>query len=278
MVDQKYLVSWNNKQAKGFRGADSNTYSSAYRSLLLEDRLKPLIKGKRKATLAGMVNAMELAGVTDLRAHVDLPLALRIIGTPGDSSLRRAVDELRAWQRAGGLRKDANRDGTYEHSHAIKLMDAWWPLWVRSQFRPALGSKAYRALLAAVELDNTPNNHGDHLGSAYQTGWYGFVRKDLRTVLKRKVRGKYSRKYCGGGKLRRCRQVLRRSLRDAVAAARGDLYGHDEVCSDEGKTSDQWCYDAVRQRPVGGATQPLIHWINRPTYQQVVEVQAPAGR
>ena len=278
VVDQKYLVSWNNKQAKGFRGADSNTFSSAYRSLLLEDRLKPLIKGKRKATLAGMVNAMELAGVTDLRAHVDLPLALRIIGRPGDSSLRRAVDELRAWQRAGGLRKDANKDGAYEHSNAIRLMDAWWPLWVRSQFRPALGSKAYKTLLAAVELDNTPNNHGDHLGSAYQTGWYGFVRKDLRTVLKRKVRGKYSRKYCGGGKLRRCRQVLRRSLRDAIAAARGDVYGDDEVCEAAGKKSDQWCYDAVRQRPVGGATQPLIHWINRPTYQQVVEVQGSVGR
>ena len=278
VVDQKYLVSWNNKQAKGFRGADSNTFSSAYRSLLLEDRLKPLIKGKRKATLAGMVNAMELAGVTDLRAHVDLPLALRIIGKPGDANLRRAVDQLRAWQRAGGLRKDANKDGTYEHANAIRVMDAWWPLWVRSQFRPALGAKAYKALLAAVELDNTPNNHGDHLGSAYQTGWYGFVRKDLRTLLKRKVRGPYSRKYCGGGKLRRCRQVLRRSLRDAIAAARGDIYGHDEVCKDEGKASDQWCFDAVRQRPVGGATQPLIHWINRPTYQQVVEVQGPAGR
>ncbi len=72
--------------------------------------------------------------------------------------------------------------------------------------------------------------------------------------------------------------MLRRSLRDAIAAARGDIYGHDEVCKDEGKASDQWCYDAVRQRPVGGATQPLIHWINRPTYQQVVEVQGPAGR
>ena len=225
-----------------------------------------------------MVNAMELAGVTDLRAHVDLPLALRVIGKPGDPNLRRAVDQLRAWQRAGGLRKDANQDGAYEHANAIRVMDAWWPLWVRSQFRPALGAKAYKTLLAAVELDNTPNNHGDHLGSAYQTGWYGFVRKDLRTVLKRKVRGPYSRKYCGGGKLRRCQQVLRRSLRDAIAAARGDIYGHDEVCTDDGKASDQWCYDAVRQRPVGGATQPLIHWINRPTYQQVVEVQGPAGR
>jgi hypothetical protein len=41
---------------------------------------------------------------------------------------------------------------------------------------------------------------------------------------------------------------------------------------------DQWCFDAVRQRPVGGATQPLIHWINRPTYQQAVEIQTRAPR
>ena len=108
---------------------------------------------------------------------------------------------------------------------AIRLMDAWWPLWVRSQFRPALGAKAYRALPAAVELDNAPNNHGDHLGSAYQTGWYGFVRKDLRTVLKRKVRGEV------------LAQVLRRRQAQAAAgrccgarwpprssAARGDVY------------------------------------------------------
>ncbi len=227
VIDQRHLVSWNNKQAKGFRGADSNTFSSAYRSLLLEDRLKPLIKGSRKATLAGMIDAMEQAGTTDLRAHVDLPLALRIIGKPKDSSLRRAVDLLRAWNRSGGQRKDTN---------------------------------------------------GDNLGSAYQTGWYGYVRKDLRTVLHRKVKGRYARRYCGGGRLKRCRQVLRRSLRDAIRTARGDIYGHDAVCANVKPPADQWCFDAVRQRPVGGATQPLIHWINRPTYQQVTEIQHTAPR
>ena len=44
-----------------------------------------------------------------------------------------------------------------------------------------------------IELDNEPNNHGDHLGSAYQDGWYGYAKKDLRTVLGKRVRGKYSR-------------------------------------------------------------------------------------
>jgi hypothetical protein len=29
----------------------------------------------------------------------------------------------------------------------------------------------------------------------------------------------------------------------------------------------------VRQRPLGAVQQPLIDWINRPTFQQVVEVR-----
>ncbi|MEA2311445.1 MAG: hypothetical protein QOE28_1413, partial [Solirubrobacteraceae bacterium] len=36
IVDQKYLISWNNKQAHGFAGGDENVFSSVYRSLLLE--------------------------------------------------------------------------------------------------------------------------------------------------------------------------------------------------------------------------------------------------
>jgi hypothetical protein len=32
------------------------------------------------------------------------------------------------------------------------------------------------------------------------------------------------------------------------------------------------------QRAIGGATQPLIHWMNRPTYQQAVEIQRRVGR
>ena len=277
-LDQRYLVSWNNKQAKGFRSADANAFSSAYRSLLLEDGLKPAIEGARKITLQGMIDVMEVAGTGDLRAHVDLPLALRILGTPRDRSLRDAVAKLRAWQRAGGLRRDANRDGAYEHSDAIRILDAWWPRWVRAQFQPGLGGKAFRALSTTLELDNTPNNHGDHLGSAYQGGWYGYVRKDLRTVLKRKVKGSYGRRYCGSGKLGRCRLVLERSLREALRVSASQVYGGDKACQQAGKDGDQWCYDAVRFRPVGGATQPLIHWINRPTYQQAVEVQAQAPR
>jgi acyl-homoserine lactone acylase PvdQ len=278
VVDQPYLVSWNNKQARGYRSADANAFSSAYRSLLLEDRVKAGIAGKRKFTLPKLIDAMETAGTGDLRAAVDLPLALRILGKPSDPALRRAVAELRAWDADGGLRKDANGDGVYEHSDAIRILDAWWPLWVAAEFEPALGKPAFDQLAGTIAIDNPPNNGGQHLGSAYQGSWYGFVRKDLRTLLGRAVRGPYSRRYCGGGSLSRCRSALRSSLAAAVKVPASTVYAGDKVCQDAGKPADQWCFDAVRQRPIGGATQPLIEWINRPTFQQVVEVQHRVAR
>jgi hypothetical protein len=157
-------------------------------------------------------------------------------------------------------------------------MDAWWPRWVRAEFQPKMGKAAVDRLLATTQLDNAPNNHGDHLGSAYQGAWYGYVRKDLRTILKRKVKGRYVMRYCGGGKLRTCRNRLRSSLKAALKVPASALYGDDEVCKAEGRAGDQACYDMVRFRPVGGATQPLIPWINRPTYQQVNEIQSRVPR
>jgi len=269
-TDQAYFVNWNNKQAKAFRSSDDNAFSSTYRSVLLEDRVKEQIAGPRKATLPQLIDTMELAGTTDLRAHVDLPLALKVIGRPRNAALRDAVAKLRAWRADGGHRRDHNRDGVYEHADAIRIMDAWWPRWVQAQFKPTLGADAFKVLTETVKIDNPPNNDGEHLGSAYQGSWYGYVSKDLRTTLGEMVRGMYSRAYCG--KLAACRAKLRRSLRAAAKVPASALYGDDEVCKKETKRDPQWCFDAVRQRPIGGATQPLIHWINRPTYQQAVEI------
>ena len=111
---------------------------------------------------------------------------------------------------------------------------------MRAQFEPALGKAAFDRLLATTQLDNAPNNHGDHLGSAYQGGWYGYVRKDLRTVLGRKVAGRYvarvlRRRQAAALPQRGCGA----SLKAALAVPASALYGDDEVCQDEGKAGDQ---------------------------------------
>ena len=38
------------------------------------------------------------------------------------------------------------------------------------------------------------------------------------------------------------------------------------------------CFDETRFRTVGAVSVDPIHWINRPTWQQVVEVQGHRGR
>src|SRR3954447_2541903 len=273
VVDQDWITSWNNKQAPGTRGADGQWgFSSVYRSMPLSDRVRRGVRGKRKMSLVQLINAMEDAGTVDLRADKPLRLALKVIGTPRDPALQAAVAKLRAWVRDGAHRRDLDDDGTYEHSEAIRILDAWWPLWIKAEFGNRLGKDLYAAVQSMLPLDNAPNNHGDHLGSAYQDGWYGYASKDLRTVLRpRTVRGRYSRVYCGSRA--KCRARLVASLREALTrddAAK--LYGGDPVCVKAGRDGDQKCFDAVMMRPLGAVTQPLIDWINRPTFQQAVEI------
>jgi hypothetical protein len=69
--------------------------------------------------------------------------------------------------------------------------------------------------------------------------------------------------------------VLVKSLKTALSRDSAEqLYGDDKVCDDAGRSGDQKCFDSVMMRPLGAVTQPLIDWINRPTFQQVVEIPA----
>jgi acyl-homoserine lactone acylase PvdQ len=272
IVDQSYLTSWNNKQAPGYRAADDNFgFSSTYRVKTLDDRVKRGIKGVRRMTLVELIDAMEDAGTVDLRGDAVLPFALKVLGKQSDPALSDAIAKLSAWVKDGAHRRDRDKNGTYEHTDAVRIMDAWWPGLLEAEFEPTLGGALFKQLQSMIEFDNAPNNHGDHLGSAYQTGWYGFARKDLRTILRQKVAGRYSRIYCGKGSLARCRAALAKSLAEAAARPATEVY-KTGGCTD----GDQWCYDAVRHRALGGVTQPPIHWINRPTFQQAVEIQGRA--
>ena len=77
--------------------------------------------------------------------------------------------------------------------------------------------------------------------------------------------------YCGGGSLSACRTVLLNSLSAAAAESASTVYPADSYCS----AGDQWCADSIVQDPLGGITDPLTTWQNRPTYQQVVSF--PSG-
>ncbi|MEA2198607.1 MAG: hypothetical protein QOJ25_2658 [Solirubrobacteraceae bacterium] len=277
-VDQAYLTSWNNKQAPGYNdAATAQEFSSVYRSQLLDSNIGSYLTGGRKMTLVDLVNAMGNAGTQDLRGVAVLPYALKIIGHPADPTLARAVDELGAWSASGSHRinrQHPGASGAYEQGDAVRIMDAWWPLLIKAEFDPVLGSTLLGDVEANFAINDEPGHgtSGNHLGSAFDVGFYGIVQKDLRAALGRRVAGPLNRVYCGNGSLARCRAALESSLSHAIGESPAQVYPSDGVC----QAGDQMCSDSIQFRAIGAITQPLIEWINRPTFQQAVEIQAHA--
>ncbi|MGP4001481.1 penicillin acylase family protein [Streptomyces sp. 8N706] len=271
-TDQDYYISWNNKQAKEYSAAGFGM-GSVHRGDLLDDRVGELVE-RGGVTRAALTRAMAEAAVTDLRGEDVLPELLKVVRSKpvSDPQLASAVKPLESWLAAGAQRREtAPGSHTYGHSDAVRLMDAWWPLLVEAQFRPALGDDLYDALRASLGTDESPSvGHGptgSHAGSAFQYGWWSYVDKDLRQILGQPVKGKPTRAYCGGGGLAACRDTLLATLKQAAGKAPAEVYPGDADCA----AGDQWCADAIIHRPVGGLTHDTVHWQNRPTYQQVVE-------
>lgn len=273
VIDQDYLTSWNNKQAPGYSAADGNySFTSVHRSQPLDSRIAPVLAGGGTFSRASLVSAMEDAATVDLRGQEVLPLLLRVLGTGpfSDPAVATAVSQLRAWQQAGSHRRSAGPGvNRYDHTDAIRIMDAWWPRLVTAEFQPSLGSPLFGALTAVLPLHDPPG----HRGSAFQSGWYGYVHKDLRRVLGDPVAGGFPNPFCGNGNLAACRAALVDTLGLATAAPATETYPADADCA----AGDQFCHDSIVHQPIGGITQDRMAWVNRPTFQQAVQYPAHRG-
>ncbi|OMI90481.1 penicillin acylase [Streptomyces sp. M1013] len=271
-VDQDYYISWNNKQAEDYPAASWGN-GSVHRGNLLDDRVKKLV-AEGGVTRTALVKAMAEAGLADLRAEDVLPDLLKVVESAPvtDPATRTAVDRLKAWRSAGGLRTETSAGSKkYAHADAIRTLDAWWPLLVKAEFEPGLGSDLYTAFTRNLPVDESPSAaHGPtgaHAGSAFQYGWWSYVDKDIRSVLGEPVKGPLARAYCGDGDLAACRDTLVTTLEEAAGRTAAQVYPGDDNCS----AGDQWCADSVIHRTLGGIKHGGISWQNRPTYQQVVE-------
>ncbi|MFC7266692.1 penicillin acylase family protein [Streptomyces lutosisoli] len=271
-VDQDYYISWNNKQAKDYTTASWGD-GSVHRGNLLEDRVKKLVAAGG-VTRSALVKAMADAALADLRAEDVLPDLLKVVNssTVTDSTAAAAVSKLSSWVTAGAKRTETSSGShTYANADAIRILDAWWPLLVKAEFQPGLGSDLYTALSNNLPVDESPSAAhgptGSHAGSSFQYGWWSYVDKDIRAVLGESVQGGLSQKYCGSGSLSACRDALISTLKEAAGKTASDVYPGDDQCS----AGDQWCADSIVQRTLGGIKHGKITWQNRPTYQQVVE-------
>ncbi|WP_199730306.1 penicillin acylase family protein [Amycolatopsis panacis] len=283
-VNQDYYVSWNNAQADEYAsgGADKST---VHRADLLDARVKALISSGTKVTRVNLTQAMADAALADLRAERILPLLVQILDkAPLTGAAADAEAKLKTWLEHGHQRVESARGSKrYNDADAIRIMDAWWPLLVSAEFKPAMGDAAFTAMTNVLQINESPSGFQNevpgkhvgqpHQGSSYQHGWWGYVSKDLRTVLGQPVAGPLGAKFCGGGDLGACRTALVDSLTQAAAQPANAVYPGDSDCS----AGDQWCADTVIQRPLGGIAHGKISTQNRPTFQQVVEYPAHRG-
>ena len=219
---------------------------------------------------------MEHAGLTDLRGSHVLPLVLRVLeaGDAPDERTAEMADLLRAWIAPeddfawGALRRDADEDGSYEHTSAVAIMDAWWTPLINAMYDPALGQPVEDVSREAFHNAPGPT------GSAFQDGFYGQVWTDLAQLLGDEVKSPTDRTYCGaddldGGSLDACADALWASLE-----ATGE-----QLASDQGSEEpSEWSADEQAERILFLPNVALsMHWVNRPTTQSLATFGEPAA-
>jgi hypothetical protein len=163
---------------------------------------------------------------------------------------------LESWRASGGSRLDRDLDGKIDDPGAA-IMDAAWPRIADAVMSPVLGPQLNQ-LASLIGRDNAANPQG----SSYGSGWYGYVDKDLRTILGRRVHGKFKTRFCGQGDLATCRESLWSAL-DAAGA---------ELAAAQGADPTAWRKSALPERITfaPGVLPNTMRWTNRPTFQQVM--------
>jgi acyl-homoserine lactone acylase PvdQ len=236
------LLNWNNRSARGFMHGDDEPYGSAQRVELFD-------KWKKRPRIQDVASVMNRAATEDIRSPV-WPVVSAVLrrGQAPNPRAEAVVDLLDAWVREDAPRLDADNEGRYD-SAGPTILDAAWPRIADAVMRPVFGELTDE--LGSVRSLNGPSGHS-------------YVDKDLRRLLGRKVRGAFNLRYCGAGTLQACSQSLWAAI-DTTAAQLAAQFGTDDVSA--------WRSEAARTRFAPGLIPETFRATNRPTFQQVIELQ-----
>jgi acyl-homoserine lactone acylase PvdQ len=279
--DKGWTTSWNNKPAKGWWAADFNgTYGPTHRADMLEDRLDAFRASGRRHDIASMIEIMSDAAHTDLRGQTVLPLLLELMqaGTLSDEQ-QQVIALMQAWiddgsqqwidgtPGLGAWRRDRDNDGDYDLRAQVLLMDAWYPRLIDSLL-PQLVANDGR--VGTGRYDNPRAQ-----GSAYQEGWFQHMKRVLEMALGKSATP-YRQLRCADGTRDGCRGAVLGALDQALAdlggfANRAEWTGSPLAPAGDQRVEDA---DAVRHTPFSFLPVPAIHWTNRPTFQQAIEIRS----
>jgi acyl-homoserine lactone acylase PvdQ len=252
------IINWNNKPAAGWRSADNNW---SWGSIQRVQELKNAVARQTTLTLGSVVASMNRAATQDLRDAVVLPPVQAVLKTGPAPSAREQemLTLLEEWRNEGSSRldlTDSSGEGNITAPGAA-IMDKAWPKIASAVMSPVLGPQLGE-LQSLIPQDNPANSQG----SSYGEGWYGYVDKDLRSLLGLPVEGAFKTQFCGNGNLTACRNSLWNALQEA-----GNELEKEQGTSDPTK----WRKSAIPERIRFGEKFPLtMRWTNRPTFQQAI--------
>jgi acyl-homoserine lactone acylase PvdQ len=241
------LINWNNKPAPRYPASDSRF---GQEGRVTRDRL--LLREfarTREHTLASVLGAENAAATGDPRTFVWPSISAVLKKAPAPSPLAAAmVATLDRWAANDGGWVDANSDG-FVDGPGQDVIEAVWDRLAGAALCGSLG-KNLCGLLARLNarFDDPP-------GSNQYGGWHQYIDKDLRTLLGKRVRGRYHMRYCGEGKVRVCARSLWAAL-DQAGRAEARVQGSDDPT--------RW---RLATRKIQFSPIPLVdmQYTNRPT-------------
>jgi len=204
-----YMTNWNQTVARGFGAADDQwgRSGSVGRVDMLNRNLKRLERNG-EWDLPAVTSAMNAAATQDVRAIDTVPLLAKLLdGTiaPNDQA-QEMLALMKQWRVQGGNRLDLNDDGDIDHPGAAIMDGAWDP--IADAF---MGPRIKGQL---DELDSLFSRFNSPPGGQYN-GWYQYFDRDIRRLLKQKIKAPFKIQYCGKGKLNACQNAIW----EAIAAA-----------------------------------------------------------
>src|SRR3954447_14094650 len=241
-----YIVNWNNKPAKNFPAGDDRFGNEG--GIQRVDMLNSELERYPKATLANVLAAANAGATEDVRISQLWPTLKAVLdkGSAPSPAAGQLVAALAAWSAAGGSRVDANLDGKIDNPGAVILDTAWKGI-TDAGLCDRLGTSLCKGLEGRISRFDAPP-------AGQYSGWHQYMDKDLRTLLKRKVAGKYNLRYCGDGSLSRCSK----ELWTAIAAAGTSL------AAKQGADPTKWTEKAAT---ISFSPLPLttMQYTNKPT-------------
>ncbi len=222
------IINWNNRTEAGYEAPDNIwLYGAVQRVDLL---IRNLGRGG-DLTPAQMVSAMNEAATQDVREVTDEPVLSKLLhgGRAPNARDAQMLALLDRWRRQGSSLLDRTGNGQITAPGAA-IMAAAWPLMTSAWASTVLGGRL------AAEL-NSFNPSWQAPPNGQEKTWVEYLNKDLRTILGEHVRGRYAVRYCGGGKLKRCRRLMWGAINRAG----------NELQSQQGPNPADWHASATAQ-------------------------------